>query len=138
MYPIILKKLKGTYIFRLSDQTQGALSNTMGQDPTTTVLPTPTLAAMYFRPGTGSDMSAPHSISPSSQFAQLPSSSVIHSPPSQSMQSPSSMVMQSLPLSQPQSPQFMHHSPMQLSSVQRLPSASPSSLGSKCKGSSQS
>ena len=138
MYPIIPKKLKGTYIFRLSDQTQGTLSNTMGQDPTTTVLPTPTLAAMYFRPVTGSDMSALHSISPSSQFAQLPSSSVIHSPPSQSMQSPSSMVMQSPPLSQPQSPQFMHHSPMQLSSAQHSPSAGPSSLGSKRKGSSQS
>ena len=138
MYPIIPKKLKGTYVFRPSDQTQGVLSNIMGQDPTTTVLPTPTPAAMYFRPGTGSDMSAPHSILPSSQFAQPPSSSVIHSPPSQSMQSPSSMVMQSPPLSQLQLPQFMHHSPMQLSSVQRLPSAGPSSLGSKCKGSSQS
>ena len=68
MYPIIPKKLKGSYIFWPSDQTQGALSNTMGQNTTATVLLAP--ADMHFGLGTGSDISAPHS-TPPSQFTPL-------------------------------------------------------------------
>ena len=141
MYPIIPKKLKGSYIFWPSDQTQGTLSNTMGQNTTATALLAP--ADMHFGLGTGSDISAPHSTLPL-QFTPLPSSSIIQSPPSRLIQSPPSFIMQSQPILQPQLSQSMRPlpSPMQQSSpVQpsyQSSSVGPSSLGSKCKGSPQS
>ena len=141
MYPIIPKKLKGSYVFWPSDQTQDTLSNTMGQNTTATVLPAP--ADMHFGPGTGSDISAPHSTLPS-QFTPPPSSSIIQSPSSCLMQSPPSFIMQLQPILQPRLSQSMRPppSPMQQSSpVQpsyQSSSAGPSSLGSKHKGSPQS